>query len=498
MTLIRSWILSVMSLVVSMSFLFAVPVATRAADPTCDCFCTSTNGAVDQQTKMTSATCASTCQKKGAQVAAFACSANQYPSRTLNCFSAEQCADVSGTFDDFQPPECSNGFHYCYPSGSNATKATLQVSIGSLTSPVDLGEYVGAVYSWLIGASTLIAIVLIMVGGLQWSFAAVSSEQIGKAKKRMMNGVAGLVLLLSTYLILATVNPNLVKLQVPQFPMIKTVSLVDNASCDELITEGYTVDDGGKAHECGTVGTVQKDENGAAVADGTVCNFSKCGKDTQMCVPGETPTCMECQELTGSNSVLMVTQSICSAFNSLPSYAKTTKNISFNYTLSNGQVVQPHVETTDKFQQCFFTRDPDAGGEPTGRAACALVTVDCNNITSCDAYSSIPVRTGSGQTTLSEVDLGKNSGLIGSDNGAAQVLMDQLGDLTLGSFCGYSALNDICSYSRTTDKGQACDIQSVQLGLAAVSISTIVAATSAVTYSCTSFDSNAWWVDLFD
>ncbi|MBI5793550.1 hypothetical protein HZA87_00465 [Candidatus Uhrbacteria bacterium] len=488
--LIRSWIVKLMPLILSMTFLFVSPMVTQAAESTCDCFCTSTNGAVDQQTKMTSATCASTCSAKGKQVAAFACTANQYPSRTLNCFSAEQCADASGTFDDFQPPECANGFHYCYPSGSNAVKATLQVSIGSLTTPADLGQYVGAVYSWLVGASTWIAIVMIMVGGLQWSFAAVSSEQIGKAKKRMMNGVVGLVLLLSTYLILATVNPNLVKLQVPQFPMIKTVSLVDNASCDELIKEGYTVEYDG-AEECGTVGTVTKDENGADVADGTVCNFSKCGSDTEICVPGETPTCMECQDLTGSNPVVMVTQSVCSAFNSLPSYVKTTKNISNNYTVGSGanqKEVQLHQDVTNTFQQCFFTRDPDAGGEPTGRAACALVKLDCSQITSCSNYDDVLVYTGTGTTKLDNIDLGANSGLSGSST--SETIMSQLGDLTLGSFCQNTQLADMCGYNRGTSP-KACYIDALQTALIlSGTVADVVSSASSITYDC---QDNSFW-----
>jgi len=476
-----------------MSFLFGTSLPVQAAETTCDCFCTSSNGAVDQQTKMTSATCSSTCKTKGQQVAAFACSANQYPNRTLNCFSSEQCSDAAGIWDSaFQPPECTNGFHYCYPDSSTAAKVTLQVSIGSLKVPEDLGDYVAAAYKWLIGASTLIAIVMIMVGGLQWSFAAFNAEQIAKAKKRMANGVIGLVLLLSTYLILATVNPNLLKLQVPRFPMIKTVSLVDNASCDELIAEGYKVDDGGKAHECGTVGKVKNDEKGAEVADGTVCNFSKCGKDTQICVPGEKPTCMECPEITGSNAVVMATQSVCSAFNSLPSYEKTTKNLSNDYTVGSGadkKTVQLHQEFTNTFQQCFFTRDPDAGGEPTGRPACALVKLDCNQITSCGNYDDkVRVFTGTKNIDLDEIDLGANSGLTGSST--AETVMGQLGELTLGTFCQNTQLSDMCGYNRGTSP-KACYIGALQTALILQgTIADVVSAASTITYDCQ--DSSLW------
>jgi hypothetical protein len=73
-----------------------------------------------------------------------------------------------------------------------------------------IGEYISGVYTWIVGAAALFAIVMIMIGGLQYSLGATSSESVGKGKKRIKDAVVGLVLLLSTYAILAIVNPNLV------------------------------------------------------------------------------------------------------------------------------------------------------------------------------------------------------------------------------------------------------------------------------------------------
>lgn len=70
-----------------------------------------------------------------------------------------------------------------------------------------LGDYIAGVYKYLLGVSTLIAIVMLMIGGLQYSI-----FQEDKAKTRIKNAVTGLVLLLSTYLILTIVNPRLVLL----------------------------------------------------------------------------------------------------------------------------------------------------------------------------------------------------------------------------------------------------------------------------------------------
>jgi|GEM_PF-3271153 len=71
-----------------------------------------------------------------------------------------------------------------------------------------IGEYVSAVYKYLIGISVIIAIVFVMVGGVQYVLAAGTGDT-AKAKSRIRNAVSGLVLLLCVYIILYTVNPNL-------------------------------------------------------------------------------------------------------------------------------------------------------------------------------------------------------------------------------------------------------------------------------------------------
>ena len=88
-------------------------------------------------------------------------------------------------------------------------------------------EYVTGVYSYLLIIATVLATVMIMIGGLQYAFGAVSKEQIGKAKKRITNGITGLVLLLMAYSILYLVNPNLTLLQTPLLEYITPVDVFD-------------------------------------------------------------------------------------------------------------------------------------------------------------------------------------------------------------------------------------------------------------------------------
>ncbi|MBI4435470.1 D-alanyl-D-alanine carboxypeptidase family protein [Candidatus Uhrbacteria bacterium] len=104
---------------------------------------------------------------------------------------------------------------------------TVQFSDGKIEGDVlkvnYLGDYIAGIYKYLLGISTTIAIVMVMVSGLQWALGGASAEAIGKAKTRIKNALTGLVLLLCTYAILATVNPNLLRLQFPELEVIPEV-----------------------------------------------------------------------------------------------------------------------------------------------------------------------------------------------------------------------------------------------------------------------------------
>ncbi len=67
-----------------------------------------------------------------------------------------------------------------------------------------LGEYVVALYKWLLSTAIIVATVMIMVGGVQYMV-----EDPEKGKARIRSAVTGLILLFGSYVILYTVNPQL-------------------------------------------------------------------------------------------------------------------------------------------------------------------------------------------------------------------------------------------------------------------------------------------------
>lgn len=74
-----------------------------------------------------------------------------------------------------------------------------------------IGEYVEALYRWMIYAAAIVAVVLMMIGGLQWMLAGGNAAGVGKAKKRIADAITGLVLILAAYTIAFLVDPETTK-----------------------------------------------------------------------------------------------------------------------------------------------------------------------------------------------------------------------------------------------------------------------------------------------
>ncbi len=459
---------------------FGVAPVSSAAEEVCECWCETKGGATrhpDSTTELTREQCQTQCPQtyKGYAMAVCATSSGQLPSQSVNCFTPAQCKKQNGDFDDkFQPPECMSGSHYCYPDSSKAAKVTLSTSIGGLTVTGDLGEYIARLYAWMVGSATTIAIVLIMVAGIRWSLGGLSADAVGKAKKTISNAVAGLVLLLGSYLILFTINPQLLKLQVPKFPMIRQVGLVDsNTSCGYLTGESgygtgypdsphnygkpppkggkkYTVENNGT--KCGTVSKVTKDWEGKDLPDGSTCTWDTCpiNKDTP-CADGSVGKggececfvnaaggqCLACGDVVVNNLFIEPSSSVCAQLSLPEKTGIVTRTIvervdfwSPDETQTQRNVSVPIIN------QCFWTKNGSMidGVQGvldilTGTGTCAMLQLDCSKIKSCEAYDTIPrVVNKQKDQQLEAIQL------HGAQTGIAQY-GGSYGDLSLSSIC---------------------------------------------------------------
>ncbi len=74
-----------------------------------------------------------------------------------------------------------------------------------------IGEYISAVYRYLVIIGGIVSVGLIVVAGFEYALPDPSGESKSSAKKRMVGAVTGLIITVSSYTILYTINPELVR-----------------------------------------------------------------------------------------------------------------------------------------------------------------------------------------------------------------------------------------------------------------------------------------------
>ena len=96
-----------------------------------------------------------------------------------------------------------------------------------------LADYLNAIYKYLVGISFTVAVVMVMIGGFQYVLSSGGNNELQKkAKKRMTDAVTGLVLLLSVYFILFTVNPQMVLFKALEIQNVPPEGLGNNEATD--------------------------------------------------------------------------------------------------------------------------------------------------------------------------------------------------------------------------------------------------------------------------
>lgn len=141
--------------------------------------------------------------------------------------------------------------------------AHAQIGLDFLNLPAnfEIGDLLARLYIFGVGVVAVLAVIMLVIGGVQYMVAG--DKDPGPAKERIKNAIWGLILALTSYLILYTINPDLVK-KVKLVPIdIKVVTPT---------TPG--------------AGTVA--ENGACHSTGTpeeTCATGRCYKDKAECTP---------------------------------------------------------------------------------------------------------------------------------------------------------------------------------------------------------------------
>lgn len=143
------------------------------------------------------------------------------------CWTKQDCEKAKGVY--VETAESKSGcvqspikYNYCFPK---ETPVKLQVPIGTLAQASSLTQYIPAVYNYLVSIVSIVAIVMVMVGGLRYLTAGGNPSAITSAKETILGAVIGLFLTLGSYTILQTINPALTTLSLPAIKMVAPQSL---------------------------------------------------------------------------------------------------------------------------------------------------------------------------------------------------------------------------------------------------------------------------------
>lgn len=110
--------------------------------------------------------------------------------------------------------------------GNEFTAGSAQTVGGDTTA-----KYIRAIYQYGIGVVGILAAVVLMFGGLLWLTAGGNTGQVSEAKEWIKASLTGLIIALLSYIILLTVNPDLVNLKTIT---IEPINSTGNAAADDF------------------------------------------------------------------------------------------------------------------------------------------------------------------------------------------------------------------------------------------------------------------------
>lgn len=120
-------------------------------------------------------------------------------------------------------------------------------TVGATTSSTLLARYIKSFYTWGLSIVGVLAVLMLMAGGITWLTSAGDSGKIGNAKKMISGSLFGTLLLVGAYFFLNTINPDLTKLPALEMANIKPLGGLDCCDPDKgIISYPVTIVNGKK------------------------------------------------------------------------------------------------------------------------------------------------------------------------------------------------------------------------------------------------------------
>lgn len=450
---------------------FILPQYVDAANP-CTCVCSTSTGALTGQTSTSDqagTVCTKNCSTLGGTYKTCAEDLTGLPENNAKCFTKEECTnrkvegsngEQSSLWQDKQPTDCVAGYHYCY---NPPIPVNLSTAISTLENPNQasgIGEYIVAMYDLLLPLCALIAVVLLMVAGLQWVTAAGSQERISKAKDRITKAITGLVLVMGAYSIVYLVDPRLTSFDDLRVPVLKGAQFLDeNTTCSKLeelkfeieyLTPGTDPNNptNSAKNACGATCKVTKLPQGVPIAGelkvGDVFYADNCGYSDSTCVlqssgtasgSGQATkkgTCARCWDIYPNDTLqIPPSSSTCSRFDPIDDLRQKEAGVLYS-------------ERT--YARCFASADSDiitALGSVTSGTTCALLYFSCGDpeLRTCEDYGRVGFAvSGPAPSPQSGALATGFKSLLGLGGDEASLAELDSGDVTFQSVC----LEDPC------------------------------------------------------
>ena len=108
----------------------------------------------------------------------------------------------------------------CDPAGGYCLLTPLGNTITVSSDNSAFSNYLQQIINMAISATAAISIIMLIIGGLEYILSSVSEAAKKEGKERITNAIVGVLIALSGYLILNTINPNLLKLELPTLKTI--------------------------------------------------------------------------------------------------------------------------------------------------------------------------------------------------------------------------------------------------------------------------------------
>ena len=101
-----------------------------------------------------------------------------------------------------------------------------------------ISKYIGNMYRYGVVIGAILAVVMIMIGGIMYLVGGMNPSMISRGKELIVGAVTGLALLLGSYVLLKTINPNLIKMSPIEVEIVKEQLLMQSNWCSETKNPG--------------------------------------------------------------------------------------------------------------------------------------------------------------------------------------------------------------------------------------------------------------------